>query len=245
MRGNLCVAQTILRPEPRRRVSVVSRFSRSPSPRPFLSLRTVPNCAAIVLRWTGPACPEKRRACPLRRLHFFGRDEWTKRDGYREEDASAESPVARGKLCRYVAPPAFPGMRIFAYPLNGLRLGGLSYISTTMRILLDNTCRVEMAVSRSRQRVGVQVTRQFFEGSFAQTSVKPCQVFWPLSHSKQTVEAHNKCQFFALCFSIPVSTNAPASRCKPPDTRSAKNRIAAFTPRLTRRGVRGAGECRR
>jgi hypothetical protein len=60
--------------------------------------------------------------------------------------------------------------------------------------------QVEIAVSHSKQRIGAPATRQFSWGSPAQTSVKPRQLFSPVSHSKQTIETQIKCQFFAMCF---------------------------------------------
>jgi len=58
--------------------------------------------------------------------------------------------------------------------------------------------QVEIAVSHSKQRIGAPAIRQFSWGSPAQTSVKPRQLFSPVSHSKQTIETQIKCQFFAM-----------------------------------------------
>ena len=58
--------------------------------------------------------------------------------------------------------------------------------------------RVEFAATHSKQRIGAPAIRQFSEGSPAQTSVKPCQLFLLVSHSKQTIETQIKCQFFAM-----------------------------------------------
>jgi len=77
-------------------------------------------------------------------------------------------------------------------------------------------CRIEIAVSHSKHQVGTQSTRQFsaacpspiFQFPFSnfapfssEKGVKPCQVFSPVSYSKQTIEVQKGCQFFAMCFS--------------------------------------------
>jgi len=68
------------------------------------------------------------------------------------------------------------------------------------RAISTRQCRrIELSASHSKQRFGARATRQFLRGLLAQTSVKTFQMFSLLSHSKQTIEAHNKCQFFAMC----------------------------------------------
>ena len=69
-------------------------------------------------------------------------------------------------------------------------------------------CRVEARVTRRKQMIGVPATRHscrgvagtIFSSGIEKTSVKPCQLFSPATHSKQTVDAQNKCQFFAMDF---------------------------------------------
>ena len=83
----------------------------------------------------------------------------------------------------------------------------------TRAISTRQCCRIESSATRSKQRFGARATRQFLDrkgsqvdgepslgdqASPTQTSVKTFQMFSLLSHSKQTIEAHNKCQFFAM-----------------------------------------------
>ena len=68
----------------------------------------------------------------------------------------------------------------------------------TRAISMRQCFQVEIAATHSKQRIGAPVIRQFCWGSPAQTSVKPCQLFSPVNHSKQTIETQIKCQFFAM-----------------------------------------------
>ena len=58
--------------------------------------------------------------------------------------------------------------------------------------------RVENAVSHSKQRIGASATRKWIGGSSTQKGDNQNQVFPRATHSKQTIEAFNKCQFFAI-----------------------------------------------
>jgi len=91
--------------------------------------------------------------------------------------------------------------------------------------------QVDSAATHSQQRIGAPAIRQFFgrkdshvpgKGSLgdqtgnpifkfpisnlafpdSEESVKQNQLFLPASLSKQTIGAQNKCQFFAICFSL-------------------------------------------
>jgi len=78
-------------------------------------------------------------------------------------------------------------------------------------------CRIEFALTPSKQRIDAAATRQFLAGSpvpifqfpisnFAfslpEKGVNQNQVFANATHSKQTSRAPKGCQFFAMCFSI-------------------------------------------
>ena len=121
-----------------------------------------------------------RRACPLWRLHFPGES-----DARYEERMNAREMSRRRSQRRIGAAPYF---------CEPARL----YDLHTPAISTRQYFQVEIAVSHSKQRIGAPATRQFSWGSPAQTSVKPCQLFSLVSHSKQTIETQIKCQFFAM-----------------------------------------------
>jgi len=78
-------------------------------------------------------------------------------------------------------------------------------------------CRIEFALTPSKQRIGASATRQFLGDFFSpifefrissfvlfrpEKGVNQIQVFRAARHSKQTPGTRKGCQFFAKCFSV-------------------------------------------
>jgi len=140
--------------------------------------------------------------------------------------------IGAGSRPRSCSSPRLAGVGIFRRPANGLRPAGLSYIGASKPISTRQYFRVEIAVSHSKQRIGVRVTRQFFGGSpsvifkFAisnfewpppQKGVNQNQVFARASYSNQTSGAQKGCQFFVMSL-------APSPASLVPEASSAYHR---------------------